>query len=309
MALIEAKTQIAAKVESVEGTAETLSASDAFLAANVKFTPNLAMGERKNVSASLSPWAPIPGVRSAKLEFDVELKGSVTKGTAPALGKLLKACGLGETVVSGTSVTYAPASSSISSLTLAAYQDGVIKNIWGARGNVSLKLENGAPGWLHFEFTGSDFSVTDGAMFTSGVTYESTKPPAFLSATLTIDSYSALIGLLEVNMNNEVNLRKDVNSQSGYKSALITNRKPTMTIDPEQVLAATYDFYGKLRSGNEGSLSLVLGSATGNICTITASKVQYTGISDDVRDGIRVLGITCQLNRSSGDDEISIVFT
>jgi len=308
MPLLEARTQIAAKKETVEGSAETLSASDAFLAANVKFTPNFAMGERKNVSSSLSPWASIPGVRSAKLEFDVELKGSGTAGTAPALGNLLKACGFGETVAASTSVTYAPASSSISSMTLAVYQDGVIKKIWGARGNVSLKLEDGAPGWLHFEFTGADFSVTDGTMLSS-VTYESTKPPAFLSATLTIDSYSALIGLLEINMNNEVNLRKDANSQSGYKSAVITNRKPTMTIDPEQVLVATHDFYGKLRTGNEGSLSLVLGSTTGNICTISAPKVQYTGISDDVRDGIRVLGITCQLNRSSGDDEISIAFT
>lgn len=309
MALIEAKTQIAAKVESVEGTAETLSASDAFLAANVKFTPNLAMGERKNVSASLSPWAPIPGVRSAKLEFDVELKGSGTQGTAPALGKLLKACGFGEDVVVSKSVTYAPASTGISSMTLAVYQDGVIKKIWGARGNVSLKLEDGAPGWLHFEFTGADFSITDGSMLSSGVAYESTKPPAFLSATFTIDSYAALIGMLEINMNNEINLRKDANSDSGYKSAVITGRKPTMTMDPEHVTVATYDFFGKLRSGNEGSLSLVLGSTAGNICTITAPKVQYIDISDDVRDGIRSLGITCQLNRSSGDDEISIAFT
>ena len=308
MPLIEARTQIAAKKETVEGAAETLSASDAFLAANVKFTPNFAMGERKNVSSSLSPWASIPGVRSAKLEFDVELKGSGTAGTAPALGNLLKACGLGETVDSGKSVTYAPASSSISSLTLAAYQDGIIKKIWGARGNVSLKLENGAPGWLHFEFTGADFSVTDGTML-SGVTYESTKPVAFLSATFSIDGYSALIGVLEINMNNEVNLRKDANSDSGYKSAVITGRKPTMTMDPEHVTVATYDFFGKLRSGNEGSLSLVLGSTAGNICTIKAPKVQYINISDDVRDGIRSLGITCQLNRSSGDDEISIAFT
>ena len=308
MPLIEARTQIAAKKETVEGAAETLSASDAFLAANVKFTPNFAMGERKNVSSSLSPWASIPGVRSAKLEFDVELKGSGTAGTAPALGNLLKACGLGETVDSGKSVTYAPASSSISSLTLAAYQDGIIKKIWGARGNVSLKLENGAPGWLHFEFTGADFSVTDGTML-SGVTYESTKPVAFLSATFSIDSYSALIGVLEINMNNEVNLRKDANTDSGYKSAVITGRKPTMTMDPEHVTVATYDFFGKLRSGNEGSLSLVLGSTAGNICTIKAPKVQYINISDDVRDGIRSLGITCQLNRSSGDDEISIAFT
>ncbi|HBE44274.1 MAG TPA: hypothetical protein DDW17_02165 [Deltaproteobacteria bacterium] len=306
--MIEARTQLAAKIEGTEGQAEALTKTEAFLAANFKFTPDTPAGERPNVSASLSPWAPIPGARSAKMEFDVELKGSGTKGTAPALGALLKACGFGETVSANTSVTYKPASTSISSITIASYEDGIMKKIWGARGNVSLKLEDGAPGWLHFEFTGADFSVTDVTML-ADVTYESTKPIAFLAATLTIDSYSALIGALEINMNNAVALRKDINSASGYKSAVITNRKPSMTIDPEAVLVATYDFYGKLRSGNEGALSLALTGSAGNVCTITAPKVQYTAISDDVKEGLRNLGITCQLNRNAGDDELSIVFT
>lgn len=307
--MIEARTQLAAKTEQTEGVAETLAGAQAILVANPKFTPNIAMGERPNVSSSLSPWAQIPGARSAKMEFDVELKGSGTAGTAPALGTLLKGCGFGETVVAVTSVTYAPASSSISSLTMALYVDGVIKKIWGARGNVSVKLEDGAPAWLHFEFTGADFSVTDGAMLSSGVSYESTKPPAFLSASLTVDSYAALIGTMDINMNNNIALRKDVNSSSGHKSAVITSRKPSMTMDPEAVLVATYDFYGKLRSGNEGALTLALSGGSGNICTITAPKVQHTGLSDDNKEGIKNYGITCQLNRSSGDDEISIAFT
>ncbi|HBE45741.1 MAG TPA: hypothetical protein DDW17_09970 [Deltaproteobacteria bacterium] len=306
--MIEARTQLAAKIEASEGVAETLTKTEAFLAANVKFSTDTPMGERPNVSASLSPWASIPGARFAKFEFDVEIKGSGTKGTAPALGVLLKACGFGETVVAATSVTYKPASTGVSSITIASYEDGIIKKIWGARGNVNPKFEGNAPGWLHFEFTGADFSVADLAML-SGVSYESTKPIAFLSAAFQIDSYSALIGALEINMNNAVALRKDVNSASGYKSAVITNRKPSMTFDPEMVLVATYDFYGKLRSGNEGSLTLTLGSEAGNICTITAPKVQYTAISDDVKEGLRNLGITCKLNRNAGDDELSIAFT
>jgi len=309
MPLIEARTQLAIKVEGTEGSAETLAGADAVLVANAKFTPSIAMGERNNMSSSLSRWASIPGARSAKMEFDVELKGSGTAGTAPALGKLLQGCGFGETVSAGVSVTYKPASVSIGSYTLAMYVDGVIKKMWGARGNVSLKLEDGAPGWLHFEFTGADFSITDGAMLSSGVSYESTKPVAFLSASLTVDSYAALIGAMEINVNNEVTLRKDINSSSGHRSAVITSRKPTMTMDPEAVLVATYDFYGKLRSGNEGALSMVLTGTAGNICTITAPKVQYTGLSDDNKEGIKNYGITCQLNRSSGDDELSIVFT
>lgn len=307
--MLQARTQLAAKIESVEGTAEDLTGADALLVMNPSFKPNILVSERDNLSASLSRFAGVPGLRSAVMEFDVELKGSGTAGTAPALGKLLKACGFGETIVALTSATYVPASASISSMTLALYMDGVIKKMWGARSNVSLKLEHGKHALLHFTFTGADFSVTDGALLSSGVSYETTVPQPFQNASFTIDSYAALIGNLEFNMNNEVALRPDVNSSSGYKSAVIAKRKPSMTMDPEMVTVATYDFYGKLRSGNLGALSAALTGATGNICTITAPKVQYVGINPGEKSGIRSLGIDCWLTRNAGDDELSIAFT
>ena len=110
-------------------------------------------------------------------------------------------------------------------------------------------------------------------------------------------------------MNNEIALRDDVNTSSGYKSAVITGRRPSLSIDPEMVLVATYDFFGKWRSGNEGALSLALTGAAGNICTITAPKVQYTAPKLAEKSGIRSLGIDCQLNRNAGDDELSLAFT
>ena len=307
--MIIKRAQIAAKAESVEGTAETLAGADAFLAQNISFSPEIEMGTRDNVSSSLSNFSQVPGARKATLEFDVELKGSGTAGTAPALGKLLLACGFGETVASGVSVTYKPASTGIGSISLAVYNDGVRYGVFGARGNVSLKLEKGKPGIFHFVFTGADFTVTDVAMLSSGVSYETTVPKPFLSATMTIDSYAALLGSMEFNMNNEVVLRPDVNASSGYNSAVITGRRPTLSIDPEMVLVATYDFFGKWRSGNEGALTLALTGSAGNICTITAPKVQYTGVKPADNSGIRSLGIDCQLNRNAGDDEIAIVFT
>lgn len=307
--MIVKRAQLAAKAEGTEGSAETLAGADAFLAMNISFKPEIEMHPRDNVSASLSNFSQVAGARKATMEFDVEIKGSGTAGTAPTLGKLLKACGFGETVSAGVSVTYAPASTGISSMTLALYNDGVIYKMWGARGNCSLKLEKGKHAMLHFTFTGADFSVTDGAMLSSGVTYEATTPKPFLSATLTVDSYAALLGSLEVNLNNEVTLRPDANALSGHKSAVITGRKPTGSFPPEMVLVASYDFFGKWRSGNEGALTLALTGTAGNICTITAPKLQYTGVSPSDNGGIRSLGVDFALNRSSGDDELSIAFT
>ena len=48
--------------------------------------------------------------------FSVELAGSGTAGTAPRYGDAIKACGFSETIASNTSVTYAPVSSSFSSI-------------------------------------------------------------------------------------------------------------------------------------------------------------------------------------------------
>lgn len=306
--MIVKRAQIAAKIETTEGTAVTLAAADALLASNIVWTPDTEIGKRPNVSSSLSQFAAVPGARKATLSFDCEVKGSGTKGTAPAIGKLLKACGFGETVVASTSVTYLPASTDISSLTIAMYNDGVIYKIWGARGDAKFKVEKGKPGIISFTFTGANYSVTDGAMLSS-VSYESSVPPAFLSASLLIDSYAALVGSMEFGLNNEVSLRDDVNTESGYKSAVIAGRDPSLTLDPEMVLVATYDWFGKLESGHEGTLTMTLGDTVGNICVITAPNVQYVKIGLGDKSGLRSLGIDCQLNRSAGDDELSIAFT
>ncbi len=303
------RAQMTAKAEAVEGTAETLAGADAFLAENINFNPETEMGDRNPVTSGLSQFSKVAGARKATMEFDVELKGSGTAGTAPAIGKLLISCGFAETLVAITSATYKPASTGDKSMSLAMYNDGVRYGVFGARGNVSIKALKGKPVMLHFVFTGADYTVTDAALLTTGVTYEATKPLPFMAATMTLDSYAAMIGSMEFNMNNEVALRDDVNATSGHKSAVITGRKPSLSIDPEMVLVATYDFFGKLRSGSEGALTLALTGSAGNIATITAPKVQYTKVGLADKSGIRSLGIDCQLNRNAGDDEIVIAFT
>uniref|UniRef100_A0A6M3KY68 Putative tail protein n=1 Tax=viral metagenome TaxID=1070528 RepID=A0A6M3KY68_9ZZZZ len=307
MPLITQRTQLAVETEGSEGTAETLVVGDMRHCLNPVWSPDTPMDDRMLVDESLSPHALVPGLRSAKMEFDMELKGSGTAGTAPAIGEVLLGCGFKETIVGGTSVTYTPLSTGDISLTLALYMDGLIKKMWGARGDVNFSLNVGKPGMAHFVFTGADYSVTDGAMLSP--TYETTNPPVFLSSSFSVQSYSALVGVVEIAMNNAITLRQDANLESGHYSAVRTKRLPTMTIDPEAVLVATHDFYGRLRAGTEAALSITLGATPGNICTITAPKVQYKGISSDDKDGYRNFGIECQLNRSSGDDELSIAFT
>ena len=302
------KSQVAAVVEAVEGTKESISAADAFLGGNVKFNPGLKMHERNGVTGSLSKAANIPGERQATLTFDVELGGAASAGSAPFWGKLMRSCRYLETVVASTSVSYTPGADPGPTMTLAWYEDGKVYRLWGARGTWQLQANEGEPGVLSFTFTGADWEVVDEPLL-AGVTYDPTLPPAFMGASFAIDGYNAQIAAITIDAANTVTLRKDISSSSGFKSAMVTDRKPTVKIDPEDVLAATKDFFATWRSGTQVAMSASIGSAAGNTIAITAPKVQYQEIGLSDRDSLGVTDITGLLCIDSGDDEISIAIS
>ena len=302
------KTQVAVEIEATEGTAETLEAADAFLASNVSFQPAIAMVERDPLRANLSPWQSIPGPRQATVEFDVDLAGTGTAGDPLPFADALKACGVSETLVANTSATYKPASDSVPSVTIGVYMDGKIYKTWGARGTFRLDLNHGSPGVLHFTFTGADWSEEDGAML-SGVSYNTTLPPVLLAANFSVASYAALINSLTLDAGNEVVLRSDINKGSGYISALIASRKPTVNFDPENVLVATHDFLGNWKDGTLMALSATLGSDAGNTIGISAPKIQYQEARLADRTGLSVLELTGLCTVDSGDDEWQIQIT
>lgn len=304
---------VAAKAESTEGTVIALAGADAnFQVTEPRFEANVAMSKRDILDTSLSPFKMIPGTRLAKVSFKVENKGSGTAGTAPAIGKLLLACGFGETVVGGVSVTYAPISTlaNITSLTIALFKDGLKQMIKGARGNVKYSSKNGEIGMYEFEFIGVYDSVADVAMVTpSGV--ETTVPVALLSALFSVAAFSAFISQISFDMSNTIEPRPDINTAAGYISALLTKREPKGSFDPEAELVATHDFYGRWLAGTTGALTWKHPGSAGNICTFNVPVCQYTKISESDRNGIASLGADFLMARSAvgGNDELSIAYT
>ncbi|MFH2114309.1 MAG: phage tail tube protein [Spirochaetota bacterium] len=307
--LISKKAQIAMKVEGAEGTAEALTATEAILVNNVVFDPSIEMHPRPAGGASLSPYPDVAGARSARITFDLELKGAgAPAGVAPEAGAALKACGFSETIVASTSVTYKPASASIGSYTIGAYFDGKLYLMAGCRGNVSLEFARaGAPGVFHFDFLGTAMVDSDTAMLAP--TFDSTVPIACQGATFTLSSYAAIVESMTFAMNNELFLRPSVNATQGNLSTAITGRRPTLSINPEDVLLATKDWWALWEAGTTGALSMVLGAAAGNICTITAPAVQFSSMKPVNANGILRQNAECLLARSSGDDELSLAFT
>jgi len=118
---------------------------DAILVENLAWAnEGLRMNERPAVRASIGQLQQVYGGMLRTVTFDVEMKGSGVAGTPPEMADLLEACGMLETVVAVTSVTYTPASTGHKSATVYYYQDGTLMKLTGCRGSVSFNMEVGA---------------------------------------------------------------------------------------------------------------------------------------------------------------------
>jgi len=103
MPLLSQKVVVLAKIESQENVdAAPVASEDAILVSNVAPTVETQELERNTYRKSLSKQASVIGRKTAQITFDKELKGSGSAGTAPEIGKLLRACGMSETYVPDT---------------------------------------------------------------------------------------------------------------------------------------------------------------------------------------------------------------
>jgi hypothetical protein len=315
MALIKERKVLAAKLESVIGTAATLaSGTDAMINAfDVSIDADIPYNERMAPGA-FGRQAGNVGAYSGGVKFKMEGYGSGTAGTAPAWATvLLQSCGM--SVASGL---FSPISafSAQKSATIAVFEDGIEKKLIGSMGSWSFDGEDGKIGIFSFDYKGVWVPVVDAAMFTPQF-LTTVVPPRFAGATLSIGSYTPTAPKIGIKYGTVVEMREDITQASGYVSAVITDRKVTGTLDPEttNVASATgdggaiYDAFGLWLAGTTAAFSLSYG-ATGTGFTIAAPELQYTGIKEGDRNG----KITSNLdwiaaqNGSTVDSELTIQF-
>jgi len=302
--------QMAGKLESEEGVAETLTGAEAFLAFDPGWDPAIGRYQADPVKETLGEIESQPGERSAKISFSVHLAGSGTPGTPPWWGKYLKCCGAQEIITPGVSVEYKPATLNVPSATLGRYTGTLVKKVWGCRGDLKIVMDK-AKGLLgQFGFQGKDFSVVDGGML-AGANYAPMliQPPLFLGVTFLFDSYQGIISKSDLSLGNNIILPDDAGQASGFRAAIRGRRRPKWSFDPASVAVATKDFYGKWRASSGAAMSCTLGSTPGNIIALSAGKAQVEDLKPADRKEIRIFQITTALKETNGDDEWSILLT
>lgn len=241
-------------------------------------------------------------------DFSVELAGSGTAGTAPAIGPLLRACGFAETITAGVSVSYAPVSTAFESLTFYANLDGVLHKGIGARGNVSFSLKNNDRPIARFSFTGLFVPIADAAL--PAVTLSAWKKPLPCNRnntpTFSLHGYSALLDDLQIDMANQVVYRGLI---GGAEFVRLTDRKPAGSVLMEAVKVADKDWWTSIQAATDGALELVHGLTAGNIVEIDAPHVQLHTPTYQEQQGILMLAAQTTINPgASGNDELVLTF-
>jgi len=285
-------------------------AAELFRGGGFRHDLNVEQLARAVRDASLSPFPSVPGKRSARLSFTTELRGSGAAGTPPDYGLLFKGCAMAETIAAGTSVRYDPTSdkTSFTRLCITAYIDGLRVMYLGCMGTFTINCPlNGVP-TVEWEFQAADFAVAD-APLVAGTAYDAQLPEPVLVAGFSFGGFNFDAASVTFALNNNVTLRQSANLSGGHVNALVTGRAPSGSFDPEAVLKATEDVFADWEGGAQAPLSIQIGRAAGNICTITAPKCQYADVGFADRDGLLTYEAPFHMARNTGDDEISIQFT
>jgi len=304
--LLRRRRVLAAKIETTPGTAESLAGSDGlFNVYDTEVQPSVEMAQRPG-QGGFGMLRPVAGARSGTVSFRIDLTGG---DPLPAWATtFLPACAYVATGDVYTPVSAAPGTAAgVKTLTIGSYQDGLLKMLRGCMGNAVFTFVAGMPISVVFTFTGLWVDPIDAAMVAPN--YPSVLPPRFANAGLTIGGslWSPKISQMTFDMGNEVILREDPSDITGYCTALVTDRLPSGTIDPEASLVATRDTYGDWLDSTESALSLSCGQA-GNRISLDAPKWCIINPQEADRNKIQIDTIEYQFNRDAdaGDDEVEI---
>jgi len=307
MPLLRRKSVFAAKVESTIGTAEALTASEgAFNAMDFTIQPNVTTTRREAQGGfNYLPSMPEGMTGTCSIKHELTYDGTNVPTWASVL---LPACGWVAAGAVFTPRTEAPGAN-VKTLTIGHYKDGKRSLLSGAMGTFTITLETGKTAFITFTFTGKYSSnETDTALIAP--TYPTVLPLRFAAGVLTYNSVPLCASTVSIDAGNSVIMRECVSAsdRSGYVSALVTNRAPVITANPESVLVATQDVDALWLASTPQALTITVGTAGSGI-TISAPQAQLENKQQGNRSDMLVDDLTWLASAGATvDTELSITF-
>ncbi len=255
--------------------------------------------------------------RAGQVEVEVEFSGSGTAGTAPAWGKMLRNCGMAETITAANRVEYTPAAGGGQSATNRYMIDGVKYVSRGARANVKFMLAGYEIPYMAFSYLGYDTAATAEALINPD--YAAFRRPLVLSDANAGDirlggTYAAGVvsggnvlksRMLEIDLGNTLSHLKVL----GGEEIEITARETVGKMQVFLTAAEEVQWRDDINNNVLTSLGFNFGTSAGNRVTIWAPAVQRVNPQPFDYEGIH--GLECDLrllpSALAANDELWIV--
>lgn len=308
MPLLTRKTVFAAKTEGTIGTPETLAAADGgFNAYEVLIQPNIDTIERE-AQGGFNRLASVPGARGGTATFKTEISYNGVSDPSWA-STLLPACGWVGAASVYTPKSSAPGSDNVTTLTIGAYVDGEFRSIAGAMGTFRIVLTSGQLAMIEWEFQG--VWQEPSAVSLIAPTYPTDSPIRFAGTDVTYNSVSMCVQELTVDAGNNLVLRECSDTDAGYKSAIVTDRFPKITANPESVASGTQDRYGDWLAQTQGALAFSLPAPSSTTIDFSIPKAQILNCQQGDREKIVIDEIEFGAHKdgATNDQELSITFS
>ena len=307
MPLLRRRSVFAAKVEGTIGTAEALTGAEgAFNAEDFMIQPNVPITRREGQGG----FNYLPGVAEGMQgTCTVRMGMSYDGTTVPTWASVLfPACGWIQSTGVFSPLSEGPGSN-VKTITIGHYKDGKRSLLSGAMGTFKIMAPTGKTAMIEFTFTGKySTNETDTALIAP--TYPTVLPLRVAAGALTWNSVALCTSNVEVDAGNSVIMRECMNAtdRSGFISAIVTNRQPVITADPESVLVATQDRDALWLTSSPQAFSMQIGT-TGTSVTIAAPKAQLENKQQGNRNDILTDDLTWLATAgSSADTELTITF-
>jgi hypothetical protein len=245
------------------------------------------------------------------------LRYTITSGGALVAADSVTAAGDSATT-SGTntvhSVKYSPRSTGLESLTMERLQKNYlgtsskdrILRLRGAMGTARLETAALDAARARFEFKGAEAADVEGNLYT-GVVYEDISIdliPKLVNADIQINGAPVTPEGFTFDFGNEVQLEPDPTldgGPSGFLSAAISGRKPSITLAPFQIEKTVLDMLNLNQVRTAVPVQFIFGTTPQKIM-ITAPRCQIRGFAQANRAGFEVKNLTIAITRAVGTD-------
>ena len=298
-------------METVYGTAPVLAAADAILATKIRIMPMEGQDLSRDLERPhMGAQATIPVDLHAKMSFTVEILPSGTAGTAPVIGKLLRALGCAETIVAATSVTYNPVSRNHESVAVHLWIGDTRFALIGARGTGTLRVNASGIPVLEVELTGLWTQPSQAARIEPDLDDQleadvlaatTTNTPVF-----TVNAVGLVMRSLSLTLGNQVEPRFLI----GADRVLITGRQELVETTVEAVPLGTLNPFALALARTKVPIALTHGTAAGKTVSLSVPAAQVQRLqSIEEQQGIAEWPLRLVPQPVARNDQWTLAFT